>query len=89
VKISAGTLDVVEGRGQLFTIMRTAKYDEQSRRLELVTDGSHAVSEPSEEIKASNLNKASYPSLTVFLSALLRDLVMLDRNNPKGDLRTY
>ena len=38
-------------------MMRTAKYDEQSRRLELVTDGRQAVSEPSEEIKASDLNK--------------------------------
>jgi hypothetical protein len=93
-KISSGTLDVVEGTDQPFTMMRTAKYDEQSRRLELVTDGSQAVSEPSEEIKASDLNKASYPILTdfglplssVFLSTLLRELVMLDRTNPKGDI---
>ncbi len=97
-KISSGTLDVVEGTDQLFTMMRTAKYDEQSRRIKLVTDGRQAVSEPSEEIKASNLNKASYPILTdlglplsseFFLSALLRELVMLDRNNPKGDILTY
>jgi hypothetical protein len=96
-KISSGTLDVVDGTDQLFTMMRTAKYDEQSRRLKLVTDGRQAVSEPSEEIKASNLNKASYPILTdlglplssVFLSALLRELVMLDRNNPESDILTY
>jgi hypothetical protein len=41
----------------IFTMMRTAKFDEQSRRLELVsTDGRQAVSEPLEEIKASDLN---------------------------------
>jgi hypothetical protein len=36
-KIADGKLDVVAGTEQLFLMMRTAKYDEQIRRLESVT----------------------------------------------------
>ncbi len=36
-EIADGKLDVVAGTEQLFLMMRTAKYDEQIRRLESVT----------------------------------------------------
>jgi hypothetical protein len=35
-RIASGTLDVVDGTGQLFTMMRTVKYEEQGGRLKLV-----------------------------------------------------
>jgi hypothetical protein len=35
------------------------------------------------------LTDLGLPLSSVFLSALLRELVMLDRNNPKGDILTY
>ena len=62
-RIASGTLDVVDGTGQLFTMMRTVKYEEQGRRLKSVMVDLQPVSE-SEELKASDLNKSSYPILT-------------------------
>jgi hypothetical protein len=95
-RIASGTLDVVDGTCQLVTMMRTVKYEEQGRRLKPVMVDLQPVSEL-EELKASDLNKSSYPILTdlglplspVFLSALLRELVMLSRNHPQRDMLTY
>jgi hypothetical protein len=77
-------------------MMRTVKYEEQGRRLKSVMVDLQPVSEL-EELKASDLKKSSYPILTdlglplspVFLSALLRELVMLSRDNPQRDMLTY
>jgi hypothetical protein len=93
-KIADGKLDVVAGTEQLFLMMRTAKYDEQIRRLESVTI---IPIEPVKEIKVSGLSKSSYPILTeigiplsrTFLSALLRELVMLDKANSEAGVLSY
>jgi hypothetical protein len=78
--------------------MRTVKYEEHGHtRLKSVMVDLQPVSSESEESKASDLNKSSYPILTdlglplspVFLSALLRELVMLSRDNPQQDMLTY
>jgi hypothetical protein len=96
-RIASGTLDVVDGTGQLFTMTRTVKYEEQGRRLKSVMVNLQPPVSESEELKASGLNKSSYPILTdlglplspVFLSALLRELVMLSRADPQGDMLIY
>jgi hypothetical protein len=93
-KIANGKLDVVAGTEQLFLMMRTAKYDEQIRRLELVTI---IPIEPVKEIKVSDLSKSSYPILTdigiplsrTFISALLPELVMLDKANSEAGVLLY
>jgi hypothetical protein len=75
-------------------MMRTAKYDEQIRRLESVTV---VPTETVKDIKVSDLSKSSYPILSdigillsrIFLSALLRELVMLDRANSEAGVLLY
>jgi hypothetical protein len=44
-RIASGTLDVVDGTGKLFTMMRTLKYEEQGHRLKSVMVDLQPVSE--------------------------------------------